>query len=213
MAEDKNNNKKTDNKNDKDEGVVVSKKVAEKLYKKNNLESLKFNKETIERLVDRLDKQNERKWEKFFIPALVIFSIMAILGYIIIYSITQDMRRLADAMDPQMSSHMSVMAQSVNSLANNINTMTIEVSSMNTILVFIQKDLAKITKNTSYHLKSIDKSVANISLNIKTLSPMLKNMQAMNSILLQLEKSMNNINNNVGNMTYNFDRTMSFMPF
>lgn len=200
------NNTKND---DPDEGITINKKLIEKLYKEKNMEHLKFDKETIEKLVDRLDKQNERKWEKFFIPTLILFAIISVLAYGVIYSITQDMSKLANAMDPKMSYNMDTMSKSVLNLSENIVLMTKSVQTMSENLSLMQSDLSYIAKT----MDPLKDSVESISVDIRVLSPMLKNMHAMNTILVQLEKSMSSINNSVGKMTYNFDKSMSFMPF
>jgi hypothetical protein len=47
------------------------------------------------------------KFERFFMPSLIVFGLLAFGGFLIIYSITQDMTKLAQSMDPNMGKNMS----------------------------------------------------------------------------------------------------------
>jgi hypothetical protein len=42
-------------------------------------------------------------------PSLIVFGLLAFGGFLIIYSITQDMTKLAQSMDPNMGKNMSSM--------------------------------------------------------------------------------------------------------
>ncbi len=58
--------------------------------------------ECLENLVTKMEEQTSSKFERLFLPALAVFSAIIIGFFVVIYSITQDMTRLANSMDPNM---------------------------------------------------------------------------------------------------------------
>ena len=80
-----------------------------------------------------------RRWEKIVWPAMIIFSLLAVSGFWLIYSITEDMHRMSLNIDPQMSKNLGDMSKNIAILTNNIGHMdktitqlSSHVSQMNT---------------------------------------------------------------------------------
>jgi hypothetical protein len=49
----------------------------------------------LESVEEHADKRTDSKFERFFMPSLIVFGLLAFGGFLIIYSITQDMTKLA----------------------------------------------------------------------------------------------------------------------
>jgi hypothetical protein len=67
----------------------------------------------LESVEEHADKRTDSKFERFFMPSLIVFGLLAFGGFLIIYSITQDMTKLAQSMDPNMGKNMSSMVRSI----------------------------------------------------------------------------------------------------
>ncbi|HBE93260.1 MAG TPA: hypothetical protein DDW55_12345, partial [Gammaproteobacteria bacterium] len=47
-------------------------------------------------------QRSARRWELMAYPAMVVFGLLAISGFWLIYSLTKDMNKMSDSMDPNM---------------------------------------------------------------------------------------------------------------
>jgi hypothetical protein len=113
---------------------------------------------------DRLSaafESSARRWELIVYPSLFAFILLAAYGFYLVYSLTQDVHRLAVSVDTNM------------------------------------------TKMTA-SMESINKQVS-------TLEPMLANMSSMDQSMKSMTWSTNHIRNDMGHMSQNISRPMSFM--
>ena len=186
----------------------------ETLYKRQNLDELLNTKEDIEKLVDRIETHHDKKWEKLFIPALMFFTLIAILGYYVIYSITVDMRTLAKSMDPKMEYHMATMSKGVVEISSymkdmkqSVYKMNQSISKMNTHLGTIKNDFSVV----SGQVKLMASSMHSMNKEIRTLTPMVKNIHNMNNILSHIERSLKHITQDVRRLSINIDKPMNIM--
>ncbi len=145
--------------------------------------------ECLENLVSKMEQQTSSKFERMFLPALAIFSAIIIGFFIVIYSITQDMTRLANAMDPQMGSNMSSMTKSIDSLSKNVNKMTITVSHMQKNIDQVNNNMVVIAKKLD-NLDNISTDLTRVSAKMDALEPMLINMEEMNKNMTTMQDSM-----------------------
>ena len=135
------------------------------------------------------NKRTDSKFERMFLPALAVFSAIIMGFFIVIYSITSDMTRLANAMDPDMGGNMSSMVGSINKLANNVDQMTTSVAHM-------QKSFSKVEGNMDViavklnALDSIAVDLTQVSVKMDSLEPMLINMEEMNKNMTTMQDSM-----------------------
>ena len=133
----------------------------------------------LEKMLENADKRTDTKFERMFLPALAVFSAIIMGFFVVIYTITTDMTRLADAMDPKMGSNMSSMVGSIEKLSNNVSKMTTSVAQM-------QKSFSKVDKNMdviAFKLNALDSIAADltrVSVKMDSLEPMLINMEEMN---------------------------------
>jgi len=145
--------------------------------------------ECLENLVAKMEENSSSKFERMFLPALAVFSAIIMGFFIVIYSITQDMTRLANSMDPNMGNNMSSMVKSINSLSNNVTQMTNSVAHM-------QKSFSQVNKNMDIiavklnSLDSISADLTQVSVKMDSLEPMLINMEEMNKNMTTMQDSM-----------------------
>ncbi|MDB2590464.1 hypothetical protein N9Y32_05475 [Candidatus Thioglobus sp.] len=143
----------------------------------------------LEKMLENADKRTDSKFERMFLPALAVFSAIIMGFFVVIYTITTDMTRLADAMDPKMASNMSSMVGSIEKLSNNVNSMTTSVAQM-------QKSFSKVGKNMDVialklnALDSIAVDLTHVSVKMDSLEPMLINMEEMNKNMTDMQTSM-----------------------
>jgi cell division protein FtsB len=117
-----------DNKNEKvaDDEVMITTKMSD-------LEKM------LEGVEKHADKRTDTKFERFFMPALIVFGLLALGGFTIIYSITQDMTKLARAMDPQMGGNMTSLVRSVDNLSKSVEQMNQKMSTLKPMLNNMQE--------------------------------------------------------------------------
>lgn len=87
----------------------------------------------LESVEKHADQRTDTKFEKFFLPALAVFGAIIMGFFVVIYSITSDMTRLANSMDPDMGDNMSSMVKSIDSLSYTVGKMTTSVAYMQKI--------------------------------------------------------------------------------
>lgn len=143
----------------------------------------------LENIEEHADKRTDSKFEHFFLPSLIVFGLLALGGFWIIYSITQDMTRLAGAMDPKMGNNMTAIVNSVDSLSKNINQMNQSVGSIDNNLSIISNNMQVVSTKLN-RLDNISDDMSHMHQNMDTLQPMLVNMQKINNNMVGIQKSM-----------------------
>lgn len=68
-------------------------------------------------------QQSARRWEIVVYPALFAFIVLAGYGFFLVYSLTGNMAKIAESLDPDMQKNMAVMSQSIINLNREMNTM------------------------------------------------------------------------------------------
>ena len=169
----------------------------------------------LERMLEGVEKNTNTKFERFFLPALAVFSATIIGMFVIIYSITTDMTRLANSMDPNMGTNMTSMVKSVEKLSNNITKMTNSVA-------YMQKNFDQVNKNMTVIATKLDNldvmsaDLTHVSAKMDALEPMLINMEEMNKNMTTMQDSMTWMQRDLSILRASFSRPMSVinkMPF
>ena len=169
----------------------------------------------LEKMLEGVEEHTITKFEKMFIPSLIVFVILAIAGFFVIYSITVDMTKLASAMDPNMGKNMSSMTKSVEKLSLSVERMGKNVEDMN-------KNFAKVNQNMGHivtkldNLDDINTNLASVARDMKHLEPMLNNMNHMNESMVNMDKSMQRMDRDISILRDSFARPMNIinsMPF
>ncbi len=135
------------------------------------------------------NKRTDSKFERMFLPALAVFSAIIMGFFIVIYSITSDMTRLANAMDPNMGGNMSSMVGSIDRLAKNVDQMTVSVAQMQKSFSHVEGNMDVIALKLNA-LDSIAVDLTQVSVKMDSLEPMLINMEEMNKNMTTMQDSM-----------------------
>ncbi|AYQ57238.1 hypothetical protein BTHERMOSOX_1486 [Bathymodiolus thermophilus thioautotrophic gill symbiont] len=189
----------TDNKDIKDEAVHEDDVMI--TTKMSDLEKM------LESVESHADKRTDSKFERFFVPSLLVFSLLAFGGFMIIYSITQDMTRLASAMDPKMGSNMSSMVVSIDNLSKNVAQMSQSVEQMRQDFSSVSKNMSVVAKKLD-NLDDISTNMTQINTKMSALKPMLVNMQKMNSNMIGMQKSMQWMQKDISQLRSSFNKPM-----
>jgi len=171
--------------------------------------------ECLENLAVKMQEQTNSKFEKFFLPSLLVFSLIVIGFFIVIYSITQDMNRLANTMDYSMSKNMDTMSVSVDNISNNMAKMTKSVSSMDNNFTKVNNNMDIIVSKLD-NLDSMATDLNQMNEKMNILEPMLMNMQEMNNNMSTMVYSMQWMQHDISTMRASFSKPMSMinkMPF
>ena len=93
--------------------------------------------ETLCRFVDSFEKSAKR-WEIVVYPSLFAFIVLAAYGFYLIYSLTSDIHRMAESIDPHMGTHMKQMTDNIDKLTVNVNRMSGYMETMPQMLARMQ---------------------------------------------------------------------------
>lgn len=143
----------------------------------------------LEGVEENANKRTDSKFERMFLPALAVFSAIIMGFFIVIYSITSDMTRLANAMDPNMGGNMSSMVTSIDELASNVDKMTTSVAHMQKSFSRVESNMDTIASKLNA-LDSIAVDLTQVSVKMDSLEPMLINMEEMNKNMTTMQDSM-----------------------
>ncbi len=169
----------------------------------------------LEKMLEGVEKNTNTKFERFFLPALSVFSAIIIGMFAIIYSITTDMTRLANSMDPNMGSNMTSMVNSVEKMSNSVSSMTNSVAHMQLNFDQVNKNMTIIATKLD-NLDSISTDLSQVSAKMDALEPMLINMEEMNKNMTDIQSSMSWMQRDLSILRSSFSRPMSIinkMPF
>lgn len=172
-------NKETNNKPVNDDEVMITSSISD-------LEKM------LEGVEKNAEKRTDSKFERFFMPSLLVFALLAFGGFWIIYSITQDMTKLAHSMDPKMGSNMTSMVISIDSLSSSVSQMTLFVASMRDDMHSMNKNMAGITQKLN-RLDDISSDMSQINSKMGALKPMLTNMQQMNKSMIGMQRDISTL--------------------
>ena len=175
--------------------------------------------------------KSARRWELIVYPSLFAFIILAMYGFFLIYSLTQDIRTMAASIDPKMGVNMGSLSNSIGMLSNNIELMSTHLEyisdNMETMSVDMQNmsnnvehmtdtisgmsaNIASMDRSTSemsQNMLSMNKTMAAISIKLNTLTPITKDMSAMTQAIHVIATSVNIMSHDMNGAT----RPMSFM--
>ena len=85
--------------------------------------------DALERFVDSFERSAKR-WEYIAYPSLVVMIVLLAYGFFLIYSLTYDIRVIAERFDPEMGVHMTELAESMQEMNRSVESMTVRISAM-----------------------------------------------------------------------------------
>ncbi len=150
--------------------------------------------ESLERLLDVFER-SARRWEMIVYPILFGFILLAGYGFYLVYSLTNDMKNIAAAIDPQMGLHMSDFVANLNSISDSVDSLTGRVTSM--------------SENISV--------IAGQMENLKHMPTMVNEMAGLNQSVGAMAGNINLMAWDLGELNHNISKPMSkmnkFMPW
>lgn len=154
-----------------------------------------------------------RRWELVVYPSLFAFIVLAIYGFYLIFSLTQDMHTLARSMDPEMGRHMEEMAVNMADLSRNINNMN---STMDRVIVSLEGIEGRMV-NIDSNMDTMELQLSAISDSMTLATSAMQDVSLKMNALEPMRLEMNAMNANMGRMGYDMNRltrpeTM-MMPF
>lgn len=127
-------------------------------------------------------QRSARRWELMAYPAMVVFGLLAISGFWLIYSLTKDMNRMSDAIDPNMGPNLSEMSKNIAELDVTIRVMSTHIASMAEDVDSMNASI----KSMNASIRSMNAEVGNMSTKLNTMEPLLFNMAEMNASIKQM---------------------------
>ncbi|MCB1736250.1 MAG: hypothetical protein H6981_05050 [Gammaproteobacteria bacterium] len=144
--------------------------------------------ENIERFLNTFERSAKR-WEIVVYPALFAFILLAAYGFFLIYSLSMDMRAMANSIDPNMGVHMAAMSENLNKMTTHVSVMTGQVQSM--------------AANMDHMAVKMD--------NVENLEPMLGELKNMNGTMRAMTVNVDMMRHDVAGMSSNVSRPMSII--
>lgn len=150
--------------------------------------------DSIERLAIAFERSAKR-WEMVAYPAMVLFTLIALFGFYKIYSVSENMRIMAEKLQPQMGVHMDKLTMSMESLTANIAQMSRNIDTMQQRIVAMSQDTKAIAHQMSV-LKTMDQNIAQMNQSVNAMTAhtdmMRWNMATMNRSISRPMNFMNN---------------------
>ena len=142
-------------------------------------------------------QKSARRWELMAYPAMVVFGLLAISGFWLIYSLTQDMHVMSGNLDPQMAENMGAMSENVAALNQTIGQMndsivqmTANVNSINAHMIEMN-DSMKSMKGNMTHMSAELTNMGPLLFNIAEMNQSMKSMTVTTGIMSHDMKKMN----------------------
>ncbi|MCP5140881.1 MAG: hypothetical protein H6926_08335 [Chromatiales bacterium] len=144
--------------------------------------------DNIERFLNTFERSAKR-WEIVVYPALFAFILLAAYGFFLIYSLSMDMRAMAQSIDPNMGHHMELLATNMDKMTTHVSVMTGQVQSM--------------AANMDHMAVKMD--------NVENLAPMLSELKNINGTMRAMTVNVDMMRHDVAGMSNNVGRPMSIL--
>lgn len=152
-------------------------------------------------------QKSARRWELMAYPAMVVFSLLAISGFWLIYSLTEDMHTMSGSIDPEMAKNMGVMSENLAALNQTIGHMNISIDRMTSTVVSINDKMAEM--NTA--MKGMKADTGNMATRLNAMDPMLINMAEMNQSMKAMTWTTGVMSQDMNKLNRDMGRPMRFM--
>lgn len=131
-------------------------------------------------------QQSNRRWQIVAFPAMFAFVLLATYGFYLIYSLVEDVDKMADS----MYRNMGFIADRMNQVSLNLDALTGSV-----------RDISVNLDDLTGTVTTMNVSMQTISTQLQTMSPMLIAMQGMDQRITSMDASMQSLDSGVGAMT------------
>lgn len=164
--------------------------------------------------------KSAKRWELIVYPSLFAFIVLAMYGFFLIYSLTQDIRTMAVSIDPKMGVNMGSLSNSIQHLADNVEMMSTHLEYISDNMETMAMDMRTISEsmeNMNSNVEHVNKSMTQVtkvmeemSIKLNTLS----NLTPMTASVASLAQSVNYMTTSVSRMGHDMNsatRPMSFI--
>ena len=149
--------------------------------------------DSIERLAIAFERSAKR-WEMVAYPAMILFTLLAVFGFYKIYSVSENMRIMAESLQPQMGAHMDKLTHSMESLTANISQMSRNIDAMQQRVATMSADTKAMAEQMRV-LTTMDKNIAHMNQSVSAMTAhtdmMRWNMATMNNTIQRPMSFMN----------------------
>ncbi|MBF0110949.1 MAG: hypothetical protein HQL76_17415 [Magnetococcales bacterium] len=138
--------------------------------------------------------KSARRWELIVYPSLFAFIILAMYGFFLIFSLTQDIRIMASSIDPQMGFNMGSLSSNVGMLANNVELMS-------THLEYISDNMETMSVDMQNMADNIEMMSNKITFMAGSIGNMENSVLGMNKSIVEMNASMKGITRKLDSLT------------
>ena len=146
-------------------------------------------------------QKSARRWELMAYPAMLVFGLLAISGFWLIYSLTKDMNRMSDAIDPNMGPNLSKMSRNISELDASIRDMNNHITQMTANVQKMESTL--ITMNDTLTIMGKD---------ISNMGPLLFNIAEMNQSMKHMTMSTGIMSRDMNKVSRPWRKIDDFLP-
>ncbi|MBF0624399.1 MAG: methyl-accepting chemotaxis protein [Magnetococcales bacterium] len=174
--------------------------------------------------------KSARRWELVVYPSLFAFIILAMYGFFLIYSLTQDIRIMSHSIDPQMGRNMGSLSSNIGSLSNNIELMSNYLEYISDNMETMSVDMQTMAENIDTMTDSVSGMSGNVkqmagtmtemsgrvsemAVKLDTLGPMTANVAIMSQAMRVITGSMNRMGYDMNNAARPMSFINRFMPW
>ncbi len=164
--------------------------------------------DALERFVVSFDRSAKR-WEYIAYPSLVVMIVLLAYGFFLIYSLTHDIRLIAERFDPQMGKHMTALAVSMQEMNNSVENMTTRISAMADHTDQMTGQMTHLETMTPLHTQMVEMNKKMDYL--KEMTEIKRQMVEMNGKISYMTADMGRLRYDMSMMNRSVSRPMSFM--
>ncbi|MEO5377245.1 MAG: methyl-accepting chemotaxis protein [Magnetococcus sp. DMHC-6] len=123
--------------------------------------------------------KSAKRWELIVYPSLFAFIILAMYGFFLIYSLTQDIRTMAVSIDPLMGRNMGSLSVNIKSLSDNMEQMSTHLEYISDNMETMSVDMQGMAENIGHmtdKIGNMDKNITEMTHVIATVSTTMTTM-------------------------------------
>ncbi|MEA3275868.1 MAG: hypothetical protein U9Q81_11370 [Pseudomonadota bacterium] len=168
--------------------------------------------------------QGNRRWQMVVFPSLFAFVLLAAYGFYLIFSLVEDVDRMATSVYlnlgfmsermGQISQNIDALTSSVRDISVNLDDLTGTVTAMNATVVTISGQMRAMPpmldamRDVNLHIAAMDQSMQSLDGRVGTMTA---SVQTMNNQMAAITAATQHISGNVSGMNQSIGRPMNFM--
>lgn len=110
-------------------------------------------------------ERSARRWEMIIYPAILALVLTAAGAFFFVYTLTRDMRAMAERMQPEMGQQLDRVAASVQQLTTTLDRMGQNIDTIRVRMDAMSKDISSVSKQMAYmeNLQSIERQMSQMN--------------------------------------------------